>query len=321
MGSRIYGLKMFDWSKINDIAHPDDKKKHIIDCAKDLMRQVNSMPLPVEGAKVQGADSTLQTQNPVVLIQTDTLKAPDRGYEALFDEVDMRSSANGAFDIMDITGGVTFYQVKEGEEAKLSKLPTAALATVRHLRFMGGFNILDSWLRFNEHYKIDELTSDTIRRWYDKKATIFYALISALTAIDQAFSTDDTTTINNACANILTDLAAAGYAVDENAAFYVLCHPLLRMRVYKALAASFANPNTNNNQLVNFVKGVISSTKMASTHYWVILPGGKMKRGEWADLGLETQRDILKGGETQVWAGMFNGAIGDKRQVKKCALA
>ena len=320
---KLFGRKIIDWKNIVEVP-PDQRKAKIAEAVSHFMKAISEQPVPqVAGAKIAGHDPSLEGVAPIVMIHSDTLKTPDRGYEVLFDEVDMRASNNDSFEIMDITGGVTFYQQIVGEEAKLTKLPTAAKAAISFLRFTGGFPILDDWLRFNQYYKIDELTADTIRRWYDQKATLFYALLAALgSGVNQAFDTDDVTTINNACAKILIDLSDAGYAVDENAQFYLTCNPILRARIYKALANSFINPNTNSNQIVFNIRGIISTTKIANTSFYISLPGGKNKRGEWEDLNARPpQRDELKLGADHIWTGAYNGTIAETKQHRRCALS
>jgi hypothetical protein len=254
---------------------------------------------------------------------SDTIKTPDRGYELLFDEVDMRQSVSSAFEVLDVTGGVTFYQQLAGEEAKLSKIPASAKTQVSFLRFTGGFPILDDWLRFNQYYKIDQLTAETVKKWYNQKATNMYGLLAALgSGINESFATDDVTTINNACAQILTDLEAAGYAVDENSQFVITCNPKLRGRVFKAIAATFINPNANNNQILYNISAVISTTKLANTSYYVSLPGGKSLRGEWDDLNARPpQRNELKLGADHVWTGAYNAIIAESKQYRRCALS
>jgi hypothetical protein len=318
---RLYGKKVIDWEKINDIP-PDQRKAKIVGAIAHFMKKLND--LPHSNVKIMGADSSLTgSDNPVMYKLTDTIATPDRGYEMLFRELDMRQSTSKSFDVMDVSGGVTFYQQAPGERAKLSQLPSAAKTSVSMLRYTGGFAILDDWLRFNEYYKIDELTADTVVRWFDQKATLMYGLITALGAgINQAFSTDDVTTINNACVGIQTDMAAAGYPVPENPQFYIVAHPLLKMRLMKALASAFINPNTNNNQIVWPIAGVVNTTKIASTSYYVCLPGVKNMKGEWEDLNARpAQRDELKLGADHVWTGAYNASIGESKQWKRCALS
>jgi hypothetical protein len=316
---KVYGRDIFNWKAINEVK-PEERKDLIVDAFSHFIKSIHATP--VTGQKL-GPDANLQGQIPVSFVMSDTLKSPDRGYELLFDEIDMRQSTNNTFDLVGISGGVTFFQQAPGEEAKLSKIPTSALTAVSMIRFTGGFNILDDWLRFNQYYKIDQLAADTVRRWYDKRATIFYGLMTALSSgINQAFATDDATTINNACVQILLDLAAAGYTVDENSQFVITCNPAQRQRIFKALAASFMAPNTNINQVTFNISSVITTTKVANTTYYVSLPGVKNQRGEWEDLNARApQRNELMLGAAHVWTGGYNGIVGEAKQHRRCALS
>lgn len=319
----IYGKKIFDWNGIKDLDSKDDKIQAIIERGAEFMKEIAEEPTLVTGAKLSGPDAALIGQgNPIALVGTDTVKTPDRGYEVLFDEVDMRASSNDSFDILDVTGGVTFYQIKPGEEVKLSPIPKGALTSVKYLRLAGGLNILDDWLRFNKYYLIDELFEDTIRRWWDKKADIFYALLAALGAgIDQAFDTDDITTINNACATILANCKAAGLMVDENPNFVITANPSLKARLLKAMKTTFETQGVNK-QIVFNVPTFVQTGKIANTTYYVSLAGFKNKRGEWEDLvARDAQRDETHLGAVHVWTGAYNGVIGLASQHRRCSLS
>ncbi len=317
-------MKIFDWSKAKDFGSMKEFKEDIAKTFNHFIRKMAKQPVqgkPLMGEKFTGADSTLSGTPPVVLVHSDQPAMPDRGYELLFELVNMLNSTSKSFEILDVSGGVTFYQQLEGEEAKLSKIPSSAKTPCNFLRFTGGFPILDDWLRFNEYYKIDDLAADTMRNWYKKKATIMYGLLTALTGIDQAFDTDDATTINKACATILNDLEAAGYAVDESASFVITCNPMLRARILKALKSSYLNPGNNTNEIEFTISGVISTSKYTdTTKYDVSLPGYKNRRGEWEDLNTRPpQRNELKLGADHVWTGAYNGIIGEKKQHRRCA--
>lgn len=316
---KLFGEQIFNWAKINDIPMAD-RRKAIIARVNEFIKEIQQKDLHKQ--KMRGVDSTLMGVNPVALVMSDTVKTPDRGYEVLFDEVDMRQSQSTTFDVLDVSGGVTFYQQIAGQEAKLSQIPTSTKTQVSFLRYIGGFPILDDWLRFNQYYKIDELTADTVRRWYDQKATIMYGLLTALAAsINQAFDTDDITTINNACAQILEDLAAAGYVVDENSLFTITCNPKLRGRIFKAINSTWITPNVNK-QIVYNIDTVISTTKIVNTSYYVSIPGVKNKRGEWEDLNARPpQRNELLVGADHVWTGAYNAIIGEAKQHRRCALS
>jgi len=322
------GMKVVNWKRIGEIKQ-EERVDAIIDAYAKALVTMQTAPVQkfaattIDGKKIVGHDSNLMSPVPIALVMSDTIKVPDRGYEELFSEVDMRASSNDSFKILDVSGGVTFYQQKAGEEAKLSKIPTSAVSLVSFLRFIGGFPILDDWLRFNQYYLIDQLFADTTRRWFDQKATLFYALLTALSSsINQAFVTDDVTTINRACAGIQEDLAAAGYAVDENNQFVITVNPTIKDRILYALYAGYLNPNSNNKKINNVISAVISTTKIANTSYYVSIPGGKSQRGEWEDLNLRPpQRNELVLGADHVWTGAYNAAIGEARQYKRCALS
>ncbi len=317
---KVFGEKIIDWKNIDSIP-PEQRKAKILEAVSDFMKRVGKKA--VSGVKLSGAEPSFIGTPPVVSTYSDVLHSPDRGYEVLFEEVNMRQATSPTFEILDISGGVTFYQQKPGERAKLSVLPAGEKANVDMLRFTGGFPILDDWLRFNQYYKIDELTRDTVTKWYNQKADLFYGLLIALSAsINQAFVTDDITTINNACGNILLDLENAGYAVDQNTGLYITCNTLLKPRIMKALASHFMAPNTNNTQIVWNIAGVITTSKIPNTSYYVSVPGIKSKRGEWEDLNARPpQRNELVLGADHVWTGAYNAAIGEVKQYKRCALS
>ncbi len=321
---KILGKQILDWKQLHQVAESKRAEK-ILEAISIGLKGLAAEPLAMVSAeKFVGRDALLMgSAPPVIVTGSDTVDQPDRGYEALFSLVDMTNSSNDTFELTGVTGGVTFYQQKPGELAKLSRLPSAGKVDVGMLRFTGGFAILDDWLRFNKLYKIDELTSDTVNRWYEQKADLFYGLISALGAgVNQAFATDDVTTINAAAAQIIVDMAAAGYSVSAASKFYIVCHPTLLARVYKALAAVFTNPNANNNQIVYNIAGVIPTAKIASTSYYVALPGYKSKRAEWEDLTTRpAQRNELALGADHVWTGAYNGAIAETKQFRRCALS
>ncbi len=319
----IYGKKIFDWKKIKEYGTAKEARAAIVESAAIVMGKIAARKVVgITGKKMVGPDATLTDGNPIVLVNSDVIKTPDRGYELLFDEVDMRASSNDAFDVLDVSGGVTFYQIKPGGEVKMSTVPKGAKTSVGYLRFAGGLNILDDWLKYNKYYLIDKLFEDTIRNWWGKRATLFYGLLAALAAgVNQAFDTDDITTINNACAKIFTDMEAAGYEVDENAQFVITCNPTLKARIAKALKSTFETQGVNKQIVYNFAY-VISTTKIASTSYYVSLPGFKNQRGEWEDLvARDAQRDELHLGAVHVYTGAYNGIIGESKQHRRCALA
>ena len=81
---KVFGKKVIDWAKINDIP-PEKRKGKIIGAVNHFIKKVDSMPH--DNVKITGADPNLTGQSPISLAMSDTIKTPDRGYEVLFDEM------------------------------------------------------------------------------------------------------------------------------------------------------------------------------------------------------------------------------------------
>ncbi len=323
-------MKIFDWTRIKEYGSIEEIKKDLLECFNDFIKELNEKPLKqkaLSGQKFTGPDANLQGTAPVVLVQADR-ETPDRGYERIFDPVNMRQATSRTFDILDITGGITYYQTEDGQPAKLSRVPKGTKTPVSMLRFTGGFSVLDDWLRFNEYYRIDRLGQQAVRDWYKQRATLLYALITALTGIDQAFDTNDETTINNAAANILNDLNALGYDLGDGSEFVIVANPMLRSRLRKALATTYETPITGStakqgaDKVDYTISALITTPKITNTsNYWVCLPGEKSLLGDWEDLNARpAQRNELVLGADHVSTGAYNAIIGEKKQFKKCAL-
>ncbi len=158
-------------------------------------------------------------------------------------------------------------------------------------------------------------------KYYDKQATDHYALLAAISSDqNQAFATDDITTINNACAKILSDLQGKGYVITGNERFILRAHTDLKQRIEKAFALTFNTPRSDANQLVWGIDRMYT-TKIANTTYYVGLSGRKAKRAVWSDLTAETDRDILLRGTDVAYCGEYNAAIGEEDQFRRCSLS
>lgn len=327
----IPGAKpIFDWKKVKDLGTVKEVREAINEAFNHACKEIGKLPVkgqPMFGAKFTGHDSNLQGDTPVVYVMSDR-RTPDRGYEKIFDPVDMRTSQSDSFDVLDVTGGITYHQVKPGQPAKLSKIPSTSKANVEMLRYIGGFSVLDDWLRFNKYYKIDQLAAQAIRDWWKQRAVLVYGLINALTGT-QAFDTNDETTINNACVTILTALDTAGYDVGEGTEFVIACNPALRSRVRKALASTYESPITGStakqgaDKVDHPVTALVSTPKITATNgYYIGVPGEKNLLGDWEDLNARpASRNELVLGSDNVWTGAYNATIGKTSQWKKCLLS
>lgn len=325
----ISNVNAFDWEKFAKLKEEknltfDQQRNIIVKAASKHLKKTAKTPLKyekIERVKVSGADPNLMGVTPVFLVRLEP-DAPDRGYEQIFRQFDMRASTNKTFEMRDIQGSVTFRQIEPGEAAELVRVPAATVTPVSGLRFIGGFVILDDWLRFNEYYKIDGMLADAEDSWWDEKATIFYGLMTSLSAgIDFAFDTSIAKTINTAIVDLISTLKTAGVRrVNSNSSFVITCNEADRYAILQALTATFGTPNTNITPVIYNISAVVSTTYVPSGNFYISLPNGNNGQGEWEDYNARPkQRDELKLGEDYVLTGMYNGIIGREDQHRRCA--
>jgi hypothetical protein len=245
----------------------------------------------------------------------------DFGFEELFELVDMRSSMQTQFNILGITNGITFREVKSGEKMKVYGISDTK-STVNKMIVAAAIGILDDWINYNQYWNLNQALVEARGKYYNKMSTDHYALIkTAGSANTQAFATDDITTINNACAAILAACAAKGFTLTGNEVFELRANISLKARIEKAFALTFNSPvTTAANQLVHTLNRKYT-TQLVGTSYQVILPGRKLMRGIWSDLKAEADRDILLRGSEVAYSGEYNAAVGEGAQVKQLALS
>jgi hypothetical protein len=248
----------------------------------------------------------------------------DTGYTAIFDMVDMRSSILDSFDILDANAGITFGQVKSGQGVKIRRAVTDSLMRVPVCTFADGVGIEDDWLRFQKWWQVSDTVSEFNAKAWDQKASWHYNLLTALSsAVNVAFNVDDTQTLNGAAAKILRAVRGKGYGAGSNAGFVIVCAPENVGRITKMLTATAGTLQVAYNanvQPVNVhVSQVVASTYIPANvgGYYLCLPGRKMKRGDWKDLTVESERNIYVRANDYVGTFQANAAIGDTDQVAR----
>lgn len=252
----------------------------------------------------------------------------DLGYTNLFSLVDLRGTNQDSFEIIDTNGGITFKQRAPGERVDIRREITESSTPVKYLTFADGIGLQDDWFRFQKFWNVEQVVAEFRSKAWDKKAEIHYGLLTALsTGVDQAFATDDTVTFNAAAASILRGARSKGYAVGQNAQFYIVCSPEKVGRILQMLEATQGSPRVafqaNAQPIAYGVAGVIVTTHVtaADTGYYLVLPGRKMQRGEWLDLSIEQNRDIYARATDWVGTQQFNAIIGDTAQVRRVKYA
>jgi hypothetical protein len=248
----------------------------------------------------------------------------DLGYQAAFDLVDLRGSNQDSFDILDANNGITFNQVAPGAEVKIRRGVTDAKATISVCTFADGVGILDDWLRFQKWWSVSDTVAEFNAKAWDKLASWHYALLSALSsAVNVAFDTDDTKTLNKAAAKILRAVAGKGYGAGSNAGFLIYCAPEDVGRITKMLTATAGSLlvayQANVQPITVRVSAVIATTNLPANlgGYYLVLGGRKLKRGNWKDLTIESARNIYVRASDYVGTFQANAAIGDTDQVAR----
>lgn len=296
------------------------KSSRVVAPSVEQVKAALSIKWSVPGDNPNLVDPT----NRVVQFFHTNMPEMDTGYTAIFDMVDMRSSILDSFDILDANQGITFNQVKSGEKVKIRRAVTDSKMSVPVCTFADGVGIEDDWLRFQKWWQVSDTVSEFNAKAWDKKASWHYDLLTALgSGVNMAFDTSDTQTLNKAAAKILRAVRGKGYGASQNAGFVIVCAPEDVGRVTKMLTATAGTLQVAYNanvQPVNVhVSQVVASTYIPANAgaYYLCLPGRKMKRGDWKDLTVESERNIYVRANDYVGTFQSNAAIGDTDQVAR----
>lgn len=242
------------------------------------------------------------------------------GFEDLFDFVDMRQSTQTSFDILDVKNLITFKELKSGHPMDVYGIEDG-IASVSKLEYGAAIGILDDWFNYQKFWNLNQAVIEARAQALKKMAADHFALFVAITSDqNQTFATDDITTINNACAGILDDLDALGFAITGNEVFELRANILLKQRIEKAFRLTFNSPNSGANELVHTINRKYT-TGLVATTYYVGIAGLKTKRGVWRDLTAEADRDILTRGSNIAYSHSYNAAIGEEDQWRRCSLS
>lgn len=252
----------------------------------------------------------------------------DLGWMELFQHVDLRTSNQDSFDVIDTSSALTWQQVKPGGKVEIRRNISESKTTVGYLTDMAGIGLLDDWLRFNKFWNIEQVIMEFREKAFARLATRHYGLFTALGAgIDVAFSVDATQTFNNAAASMLRALDAKGYAIGQSAVFNIVCAPEKVGYILKMLEATqgslVVGYNQNAQPIAYRVGKVIATPKVAAndTGYYLVLPGRKLQRATWMDLSVTGVRDEYTRAEDWIGTMQYNATIGDSDQVRRVKYA
>lgn len=335
------GKIVADWSKVTPetLADPTTRKKVFAAVQNFLSLPASPTVRKALQARVQNWATTGDFPTTVleVLKEFQLTTYYDNAFEFVFDMVDFTSSNRNGFEVMDVEDGLTFNQVAEGDKAKIYKM-AGSKVTVTFDMYGAGLGWSRRLFDDREYWTIENNAIAFRNKWYSARAAVAAALIDAIgaaqnlawqAAVPAALpNTDanyaairDMNTINQACLEIITDLADKGMGVTPQSAFVLLCPTALVPRMQRALGLL-------NQSLAGSMRGVAYNVSLYPTAmlsstsvYYVCLPKQKAIFADRMPLTIFDQFDPASYSDIAVGWGRYGGCIGDIEQFQRCATA
>jgi len=273
-----------------------------------------------------------------MLAKYNQVPAYDTGYERVFDIRDYTNSDRSGFLISDVTEGLTFDEIPIGQKVDIYKF-TGTRTQINFVRYGGGLGIDRTMLDDREWLAVEDQVVAFRNNAYFKRASVFYALIEALSATYNVTwqavtptnlpNTDanydairDMNTINESCRQIINACEALGLGISMQTNFVLLCPLQLYARMRRAVGVLNAGIAGTSFQGLNWNIDIVVTNMLATTtSYYVIAPKAKLKGGIRQELSVfgsfdpESYTDIAVG-----WM-RFGGALAEPRQLRRCAVS
>ena len=320
-----------DWSKVN-LTTPEGQRQ-FLEAVEYFLRKPERIARQLRAKAYEFTTSSDFPQTPLEAIaRFHQLDEIDLGWEQVFEVIDFTQTNKNGFEILDVSSGLSFKPIKPGEKAQVYKI-SGEVVQVSFDLYGGALGWSKLWFDDQEYWKIEDTAREFRAKWYANKAQAHYDLISASRPDDdipwQGDTSDskavrDAETINYACAQILEDLSGMGYEVSPTTKFVIVAPVQLWARLRNALSLSTQEGITSQ---VNFNVSLVVTTKLKNqaltqpdtTHYFVCLPGRKLKSGLRMDLTILSEPDILAYAETVAGWGRYGAAVGEPKQLRRCA--
>lgn len=331
------GKIISDWSKVN-FADPKNRAQ-VMGALTYFMRapareDVKSMPKKVQGYASAGDFATNINQ----IIEKFHLSTQyDNGYEEIFDIRDFTGTNQSGFDILDVEDGLTFSKVYPGGKAKIYKM-AGSKTSISFDLYGGGLGWLRTLIDDAQYWTLEDNAIAFRNKWYADKAEVHYDLIEAVAStynVSWQTSGDglasgtatykasrDIATMNYAANQILGYVKDYGWGVTpQNAQFVVLTPDSLSDRIQAALnlrLQAFADSVSQTHYKFKVIPTLMLDS---STYYYVILPKFKIKGGNRMDLSIFSRFDEESYSDIAVGWGRYGAAIGDIKQIARCAVS
>lgn len=330
------GKMIADWNKA-DLSSPEGVRQFLEAVQYFMDRPRRAAPgrgLETRATKVQEftTPGDFPTSAAEAIARFHQVDEPDLGWEQVFEGVDFTATAKNGFDLVDVSSGLSFRAIAPGEKAEVYKV-SGDKVTVNFDLYGGALGWSKLWFDDQEYWKIEDAAKEFRAKWYANKAQAHYDLISKSRAdadvswqggASDTKAVRDAETINSACAEILDELQGKGFDVNANSRFVVVAPVQLMARVRNALNTSLINSGATE---LNFNVSLAVTTRLKTqdlsaadtSHYFVVLPGRKLKSGIRMDLTVLSETDILAYAETVAGWGRYGAAAGETGQLRRCA--
>lgn len=243
----------------------------------------------------------------------------DYGVLSLFRGVDMTASKNSTYQVGNVNAGsIVFEQLEPGQPARVRKASGGSPISVSSVTWGGALGIDDDAQRFDMYSVFEENVQAAPTKWMDTQSTSLTTLFTALGAgVNETWSANLITTINNACAQIIEDCGDT-YGLPDRPTFGLYYNHRQWNLVLQALTANLTLPNNNNSAAqLQYDIMPVQTRKIPSGSMYICLPGYDMVQVTWDDLFSEFGRDYKRGVDTFVYRARMNAAIGNTKQVRR----
>lgn len=243
----------------------------------------------------------------------------DFGVMSMFRFADKSASKNPTMQVANVNGGAVVFEQKEaGKPANIRRVNTATPATLSSVTWHGALGIDDDARRFDEYDVYEQSVQQVPDLWMDHWASTLSALFVALGAgVNESWSTNLITTLNNAGAQIVEDCGDT-YGVPDRPQLMLYANHRRWDLVQQALASNYSMANDNNSaQELQWDIVPIFTRKISTASMYLALPGYDMVDAEWDPLYSEFGRDFERGVDAQVWRTRRNAGILNTAQVRR----
>lgn len=320
-----------DWRKVEFAS--GESQRQFLEAVEHFLRKPEMLARRLRAGTQEFTTPSDFPQNAVdAIARFHQIDEPDLGWEQVFEVIDFTQTSKNGFEILDVGSGLAFRAIKPGEKAEVYKVSGDVISVGFDL-FGGALGWSKLWFDDQEYWKIEDAAKEFRAKWYSNKAQAHYNLISSSRPDSdvswQGGSSDtkavrDAETINQACADIIDELSGLGYEVNPGSQFVVLAPVQLWARLRNALSITardgFESQLNFNISLATTIHLKNQGLAQPDTsHYFVCLPGRKLKSGLRMDLTILSEPDILAYAETVAGWGRYGATVGETAQLRRCA--